>query len=92
MTGDLEGVSRGVLRGKRERNMVVDDSEEGSGGSPFSKVELECGLASTSRQGLASSYEFEPPHHLRIHHTTIANAYITFVIRIPLHRHHDRRK
>ena len=46
--------------------MVVDDSEEGSGGSPFSKVELECGLASTSRQGLASSYEFEPPHHLRI--------------------------
>jgi len=46
--------------------MVVDDSEEGSGGSPFSKVELECGLASTSRQGLASSYEFEPPYHLPI--------------------------
>ncbi len=73
--------------------MVVDDSEEGSGGSPFSKVELECGLASTSRQGLASSYEFEPPYSVSSPHlTTIANAYITFVIRIPLNRHHDRWK
>lgn len=43
---------------------MVGGSGDGNGGSPFSKVKLQCGLASMTRQGLVSSFDFQPRHHL----------------------------